>query len=57
VNLQSSYSIPLAHQLHVLSVNFFNVGDTLYRNHLSFLKSFAPEMGRGVRMSYTIQVF
>ncbi|MCB1022630.1 MAG: TonB-dependent receptor [Acidobacteria bacterium] len=57
VNMLGSYTIPLQHQIHVLSVNFFNAGDTLYRNHLSFLKSFAPEIGRGVRVSYSIQFF
>jgi iron complex outermembrane recepter protein len=41
----------------VFSVNVFNAGDALYRNHLSLLKSFAPEIGRGVRFSYTLQVF
>jgi iron complex outermembrane receptor protein len=57
VNFAGSYTLPRAHQLHVFSAEFFNAGDRLYRNHLSFLKSFAPEMGRGVRFSYTIQVF
>ena len=57
MNLLASYTVPRPHQLHVLSVDFFNAGDTLYRNHLSFLKSFAPEMGRGARVSYTVQFF
>lgn len=57
VNLQGSYTLSRSHQLHTFSVNFFNVGDTLYRNHLSLLKSFAPEIGRGVRFSYSLQVF
>lgn len=57
VNLQGSYTLARQHQLHTFSVNFFNAGDTLYRNHLSLLKSFAPEIGRGVRFSYSMQVF
>ncbi|MEI9811166.1 MAG: hypothetical protein WDO18_00185 [Acidobacteriota bacterium] len=57
MNLQSSYTIAKAHQLHVFSVNVFNAGDTLYRNNLSLLKAFAPEIGRGVRFSYSLQVF
>ena len=56
-NLISSYTIARAHQLHVLSADLFNVGDRLYRNHLSFIKEFAPEIGRGVRFSYTVQFF
>lgn len=57
VNLQGSYTLARAHQLHVFSVNLFNAGDVLYRNHLSLLKAFAPEIGRGVRFSYSLQVF
>jgi iron complex outermembrane receptor protein len=57
VNLLASYTIARAHDLHVFSVNLFNAGDNLYRNHLSFIKEFAPEIGRGVRFSYTIQFF
>ena len=57
VNFLASYSIPRAHAFHNFSVDFFNAGNTLYRNHLSFLKSFAPEMGRGVRFSYSVQFF
>jgi iron complex outermembrane receptor protein len=33
------------------------MGDTLYRNHLSFIKQFAPEMGRGLRVTYTLRFF
>jgi iron complex outermembrane receptor protein len=41
----------------VFSVNVFNAGDRLYRNHLSFIKEFAPELGRGVRFGYTVHFF
>jgi len=34
-----------------------NLGDRLYRNHLSFIKDFAPEIGRGVRLTYTLRFF
>lgn len=57
MNLQGSYTLAQQHRLHVFSVNMFNAGNALYRNHLSLLKSFAPEIGRGVRFSYTLQVF
>jgi iron complex outermembrane receptor protein len=56
-NLGASYTLARQHALHVFSVNFFNVGDTLYRNHLSFIKQFAPEMGRGVRFGYNLHFF
>ena len=31
--------------------------DRLYRNHLSFIKEFAPEIGRGVRFTYTVRFY
>ena len=57
VNLIGSYTIARSHHLHILSANLFNAGDRLYRNHLSFIKDYAPEIGRGVRFSYTVQFF
>jgi iron complex outermembrane receptor protein len=56
-NLFGSYTIARPHRLHVFSANLFNAGDRLYRNHLSLIKDFAPEIGRGVRFSYTVQFF
>ena len=41
----------------MFGVNLFNVGDRLYRNHLSFIKEFAPEIGRGVRITYTMNFY
>jgi iron complex outermembrane receptor protein len=57
MNVTGTYTIAKAHVLHQFSVNVFNAGDRLYRNHLSFIKSFAPEIGRGVRVGYTMQFF
>ena len=57
VNLKASYTIPRQHFAHQLSVNVFNIGDRLYRNHSSFIKDLAPEIGRGVRISYTVRFF
>ncbi len=57
MNLQGSYTLAQQHRVHVFSVNVFNAGDALYRNHLSLLKSFAPEIGRGVRFAYNVQFF
>jgi iron complex outermembrane receptor protein len=57
LNLAASYTIPQQHFSHHFSVNFFNVGDRLYRNHVSFIKDFAPEIGRGVRFGYAVKFF
>ena len=56
-NFSGSYLFAHGHTAHIVSFNFFNMGDTLYRNHLSFLKEFAPEMGRGLRITYTLRFF
>jgi iron complex outermembrane receptor protein len=56
-NLSGSYLYTHGHAAHILSFNLFNAGDTLYRNHLSFIKDFAPEMGRGLRVTYTLRFF
>ncbi|MEW6210187.1 MAG: TonB-dependent receptor [Acidobacteriota bacterium] len=56
-NVAATYSIPRQHFAHIFSVNAFNLGDRLYRNHLSFIKELAPEIGRGVKVSYTMRFF
>ena len=56
-NLSGSYLIAGQHRAQIIAFNFFNIGDTLYRNHLSFIKEFAPEMGRGFRVTYTLRFF
>lgn len=57
INLNASYTIASQHHAQIISLSAFNLNDKLYRNHLSFLKDFAPEIGRGVRLSYTIRFF
>lgn len=56
-NLAGSYTIGRQHYAHIFSFNAYNLTDKLYRNHLSFIKDFAPEIGRGLRLSYTIRFF
>jgi iron complex outermembrane receptor protein len=57
VNVTASYTIARQHWAQTISVNAFNLNDRLYFNHLSFIKGFAPEIGRGVRLVYTIRFF
>lgn len=57
VGVKALYSITRTHLLHLFGVNLFNVNDALYRNHLSFIKNFAPEIGRGVLFTYTVRFF
>jgi iron complex outermembrane receptor protein len=53
----ASYTIAKQHAAHIFSLNGFNLGDRLYRNHLSFIKDFAPEIGRGLRLTYTVRFY
>jgi iron complex outermembrane receptor protein len=56
-NVTGSYTFARPHYAQIFSVSAFNLGDRLYRNHLSFIKDLAPEIGRGVRFSYTLRYF
>jgi iron complex outermembrane receptor protein len=56
-NLKGSYSIVRQHAIHMISANFFNIGDRLYRNHVSFVKEDAPEIGRGISFGYALRFF
>ena len=57
LNVRGSYVWPRQHMAHVLSVSAFNLTDELYRNHTSFIKELAPEIGRGVRVGYSLRFF
>jgi iron complex outermembrane receptor protein len=57
VNVAASYIIPTKHAAHVFSVSAYNLNNKLYFNHISFIKDISPEIGRGVRFSYTVRVF
>jgi iron complex outermembrane receptor protein len=57
VDLNATYTLPQAHFSHHFAVNVFNIGDRLYRNHVSFIKNIAPEIGRGVRVTYSMKFF
>ena len=57
VNLRASYVWPRQHTAHVLSFTGYNLTNALYRNHTSFIKDLAPEMGRGVRVNYSVRFF
>ncbi len=54
-NLNASYTLIRGRAAHVFSVSGYNLNNKLYRNHLSFLKNIAPEIGRGVRFNYTMR--
>ena len=57
LNIRASYVWPRQHMAHVLSLSAFNLTNELYRNHTSFIKDIAPEIGRGVRVGYSLRFF
>ena len=57
LNLKGSYTFAQQHLAHQFSVKVFNLSDRLYRNHSSFIKDLAPEIGRGLRLTYTVRFF
>lgn len=54
-NLSASYTLVTGQTAHIFSLGGYNLGDALYRNHLSFIKEIAPEMGRSMRLSYSLR--
>ncbi len=54
-NLNASYTIVTRRVAHIFSVNGYNLTGKLYRNHLSFIKEIAPEIGRSLRLNYSLR--
>ena len=57
LNVIASYTWSRRHAAHVLSFTGYNLTNTLYRNHTSFIKDLAPEMGRGIKVGYSVRFF
>jgi iron complex outermembrane receptor protein len=57
LDLALSYSLERGSQQHQITLRFDNITDELYRNHSSYIKDLAPEMGRTVRLSYSATLF
>lgn len=57
LNVRASYVWPRQHIVHIVSVAGYNLTNELYRNHTSFIKDLAPEIGRGVKVGYSLRFF
>ena len=55
LNVNASYTFMTDRVAHVLTISGYNLGDAFYRNHLSFIKDIAPEIGRNVRLTYSLR--
>ena len=55
IDVRGSYVWPRQGTAHVVSFTASNLTNVLYRNHTSFIKDRAPELGRAVRVSYALR--
>ena len=55
LKLFSSYSFVTGRGLSTITARLDNATDTLYRNHLSFIKDLAPEMGINFKLLYNVR--
>ena len=55
VNFHGSYQLTTGRTVHTVTLRVDNIGDELYRNHLSYIKDLAPEMGRSVKLLYGVR--
>ena len=56
-DLRASHVWPRQHTAHILTFTAYNLTNVLYRNHTSFIKDLAPEMGRGFKVGYSVRLF
>jgi len=57
LNISASYTLARAKVMHTFTLKGTNLTDELYRNHSSFIKDVAPEMGRRVLLTYALRLF
>jgi iron complex outermembrane receptor protein len=55
LRLFGAYSFGSGQGVSTITVRFDNVTNELYRNHLSYLKDLAPEMGRNFKVLYNVK--
>jgi iron complex outermembrane recepter protein len=54
-NFHGSYTVTSGRTAHIVTLRVDNAGDTTYRNHLSYIKDVIPELGRNVKLIYTVR--
>jgi len=52
-----SHTLAQGHVAHIFAVRGYNLTNELYRNHTSYIKDLALEVGRGVKVSYSLRFF
>ncbi len=57
VNLSASYLLARGHATHTFALKAYNLTNETWRLHTSFIKDLAPEIGRGVKVTYSVKFF
>ncbi|HXW06064.1 MAG TPA: TonB-dependent receptor [Vicinamibacterales bacterium] len=55
LRLHTAYSFGRGRTVNTITVRLDNATNELYRNHLSYVKDFVPEMGRNFRVIYSVR--
>ena len=55
LKLFSSYSWPIGTSVSTITARLDNAANTLYRNHLSYVKDYVPEKGRSFKLVYSVR--
>jgi len=55
LKLYAAYSFESRGAVNTITARLDNATNQLYRNHLSLIKAFVPEMGRGFRLLYNVK--
>jgi iron complex outermembrane receptor protein len=55
LKLYGAYSIAQGKVVHTITARLDNATDTLYRNHLSYIKDLTPEMGANFKLFYNVK--
>lgn len=53
-SLNGSYNFQINETYHLIAFNYDNIFNTVYRNHLSRIKSVFPETGANIRITYKV---
>jgi iron complex outermembrane receptor protein len=56
-NIGATWQRSSGHASHLVALQAYNLGNKTYRLHTSFLKDLAPEIGAGVKVTYTVRFF
>ena len=55
LRFNATYTLQSTRAVQTMTARLDNATDTLYRNHLNYLKDVVPEMGRAFRLVYAVK--